>query len=426
MPDVTGGADSRTLHIPWLSDMLSKKLNPLASPQSPSIASDSPHTTGSTGGWLFGLLTPQVSSSTSQVLRSASGFLATAATMVRSPRETRSNSDVMNSHNGVLPTVAGVSAPSSVTLTTGQREDEVDGAALHGLRNILRGLHDCSKFFGALQAADGAWRIIYMAVREVTGRSTEFESFESELAAVLSIVKYYKKPGTTYALNRAIDTFCDVMTLEIKRVENLSDRFKVTWTDQGKETVYSVMKAFRNMSDSCASFQVNAQPHVEAIEASRLSVQADFSTGAASFFPYAHGVTMNQPIMHDYSINVTGTERDFFNDLKDHHLTSAEYDFQELGYEAEPRTDIVHVISEWADGVDNRPICWLYGPAGSGKSIIARTIAERYHERERLAGSFFFSRGYSERENIAKLITTIAYRLGIYHPTATPSIRQTL
>lgn len=425
MPEVTRGVESRKLHIPWLSDMLSKNKNPLASPQSPSVATDSPHTAASTGGWLFGFLTPQVSVSTPQVPQSASGSLTTAANVAQSPREIRSENGVTNSHNGVLPTTADVSAPSPATLATDQRQDEVDDAALDGLRNILQGLHDCSKFFSALQAADGAWRITYTTVKEITGRSEEFEALETELAAVLSIVKYYKKPGTTYALNQTIDNFCTAIILQIRRVENLSGRFnlKATWTGEDKEAAYSVMNAFRNISALCSSFQVNAQPHVEA---SILSVQVGLSAITTSFFPNAHGVTMNQPVMHDYSVNVTGTERDFFHDLKDHHLTSAEYDFQELGYETEPRTDVVRVISEWADGADDRPICWLYGPAGSGKSMVARAIAERYHEKERLAGSFFFSRGYSEQENTAKLITTIAYRLGTYHSAVAESIRQIL
>jgi hypothetical protein len=56
------------------------------------------------------------------------------------------------------------------------------------------------------------------------------------------------------------------------------------------------------------------------------------------------------------------------------------------------RVDLLQEIREWADGTDKRPIFWLRGLAGTGKSAIARTIAREYYERHRLAASFFFSK----------------------------------
>lgn len=47
------------------------------------------------------------------------------------------------------------------------------------------------------------------------------------------------------------------MSLQIKRVDNLSDRFTLTWTDEDKEAVYSIMNAFRDISALCLSFQVS-------------------------------------------------------------------------------------------------------------------------------------------------------------------------
>jgi hypothetical protein len=57
------------------------------------------------------------------------------------------------------------------------------------------------------------------------------------------------------------------------------------------------------------------------------------------------------------------------------------------------------------------PICWLRGPAGSGKSAIAHTIADRCHQQERLAATFFFSRGKEDRSDISKLVPTLAFQL---------------
>ncbi|KIK52272.1 hypothetical protein GYMLUDRAFT_180242, partial [Collybiopsis luxurians FD-317 M1] len=39
---------------------------------------------------------------------------------------------------------------------------------------------------------------------------------------------------------------------------------------------------------------------------------------------------------------------------------------------------------------NDHSVCWLYGPAGAGKSVIAQTLAEICMERGLLVGSFFF------------------------------------
>jgi NACHT domain len=54
--------------------------------------------------------------------------------------------------------------------------------------------------------------------------------------------------------------------------------------------------------------------------------------------------------------------------------------------------------------------------AGTGKSTIARTIAQEYHNRERLGASFFFSRGAEDRSHAGKFFTTIAAQLAHISP----------
>lgn len=49
--------------------------------------------------------------------------------------------------------------------------------------------------------------------------------------------------------------------------------------------------------------------------------------------------------------------------------------------------------------------------AGTGKSTIARTIAQEYHDRKRLGASFFFSKGVEDRSHAGMFFTTIAIQL---------------
>jgi hypothetical protein len=84
-------------------------------------------------------------------------------------------------------------------------------------------------------------------------------------------------------------------------------------------------------------------------------------------------------------------------------------------------------VLAWATYEGNDyPICWLYGPAGSGKSTIAHTIAKQCADQQKLAFSFFFSRARLERNNAAKFFLTFAYQLASFLPTIQPLVQRAL
>jgi NACHT domain len=75
------------------------------------------------------------------------------------------------------------------------------------------------------------------------------------------------------------------------------------------------------------------------------------------------------------------------------------------------RVDVLAEIYAWADGYGDQCIFWLNGIAGTGKSTIARTIADYYYQQDRLGASFFFSRGGGDVGHADKFFTTIAWQL---------------
>ncbi|KAH0551496.1 hypothetical protein GP486_007289 [Trichoglossum hirsutum] len=82
----------------------------------------------------------------------------------------------------------------------------------------------------------------------------------------------------------------------------------------------------------------------------------------------------------------------------------------------ETRVDILEQIMAWGDGDDERCIFWLSGMAGTGKSTIARTVARKYYDRNRLGASFFFSRGREDVSHASKFFTSIAVQLANKSP----------
>jgi hypothetical protein len=80
------------------------------------------------------------------------------------------------------------------------------------------------------------------------------------------------------------------------------------------------------------------------------------------------------------------------------------------------RVDLLREIHSWADGQDERCIFWLSGLAGTGKSTIARTVARSYYDKQRLAGSFFFSRGGGDVGHAARFVTSLAVQVACNVP----------
>ncbi|GAB1204280.1 hypothetical protein APSETT445_002930 [Aspergillus pseudonomiae] len=77
----------------------------------------------------------------------------------------------------------------------------------------------------------------------------------------------------------------------------------------------------------------------------------------------------------------------------------------------ETRTEIRRQITDWVASPDGKCIFWLNGMAGTGKSTIARTVAQSFKEKGLLGASFFFKKGEAERGNAKRLISTVAKQL---------------
>jgi len=74
------------------------------------------------------------------------------------------------------------------------------------------------------------------------------------------------------------------------------------------------------------------------------------------------------------------------------------------------REELLKEISDWINNVekDTPRIFWLHGPAGTGKSSIAHTIAHRFRELERLGSCFCFDRSRMAERRHEKIFSTIA------------------
>jgi len=81
------------------------------------------------------------------------------------------------------------------------------------------------------------------------------------------------------------------------------------------------------------------------------------------------------------------------------------------------RKEVLAQIDTWVKaGARGKPVLWLHGPAGAGKSAIAQTIAETCAARNQLVASFFFARTVAHRNEVKHLFPTIAVQIALSAP----------
>lgn len=86
------------------------------------------------------------------------------------------------------------------------------------------------------------------------------------------------------------------------------------------------------------------------------------------------------------------------------------------------RMKIREDITTWMSQTNSSAICWVNGPAGVGKSCIARTIAEESQEGGKLAASFFFDDSKEALTTAERLFPTIAYQIARARPKILTSL----
>lgn len=90
------------------------------------------------------------------------------------------------------------------------------------------------------------------------------------------------------------------------------------------------------------------------------------------------------------------------------------------------RLPTIEALLRWKDGSEGKPVCWMSGPAGFGKSAVSQSITELCVRDGALAASFFFLRGAGGRSSIRHFITTLAFQITVSVPELKPIVEMVL
>ncbi|CVL06772.1 uncharacterized protein FMAN_11868 [Fusarium mangiferae] len=79
--------------------------------------------------------------------------------------------------------------------------------------------------------------------------------------------------------------------------------------------------------------------------------------------------------------------------------------------EPNTRARILELIQNWADNESELPLLWLIGPAGTGKSTLARSVIDSLETSKRLIAGYMFKRGEQDRNGTNRIFSTLAMQL---------------
>ncbi|KAF9035831.1 hypothetical protein BJ165DRAFT_1615272 [Panaeolus papilionaceus] len=129
--------------------------------------------------------------------------------------------------------------------------------------------------------------------------------------------------------------------------------------------------------------------------------------------------------------NITNSNDPAFRLLYDH-ICVAAYDnsdqVDQMKCYPGTRTLFLGRLEHWlsAPGNARRLLMWLDGPMGSGKTAVARTMAERVSANNKLVGVFIFRRGQPGRSDATRFVATLAYQMALSIPLVRPHIEEQL
>ena len=141
--------------------------------------------------------------------------------------------------------------------------------------------------------------------------------------------------------------------------------------------------------------------------------------------PTVHPEVKPQPFLMNFTFSVSFTDCEYvlgMDLLMEWVATDAFYNSDELDDELQchPQTRaMLDAIMEWvgeSELMRDDFLLWLFGPAGAGKTIIAKRIAEIAADKNLLIATFFFSKSSPSRNTKDRLVATLAYQLALSVP----------
>ncbi|KAJ2923889.1 hypothetical protein H1R20_g13199, partial [Candolleomyces eurysporus] len=140
-------------------------------------------------------------------------------------------------------------------------------------------------------------------------------------------------------------------------------------------------------------------------------------TAAMSIFPSAQNFKIDNFNVHSFEDSRREGWKTLLENVASNALHDSDARFDAPKCDEDTRVEVTKELMDWIQDHEapQRLLC-MTGAAGAGKSALQQTIAEQCSDSNTLGSAFFFSAADPTRNNLSRVIPTIACQLGLHNP----------
>ncbi|KAL0957314.1 hypothetical protein HGRIS_001123 [Hohenbuehelia grisea] len=330
--------------------------------------------------------------------------------------------------------LAAVHSEAQVNASTSQPTKRVKakGNGWLALRTVLKNLAECSDGYALLKATLDE-QVNMMGYCEVEGDQTQLFTLSGRATVVCQTLCSSEKTERIVMSLRSeeLNSTTDVLKSIQRSIQSTKsslvrgDRIALA-SREGQhivQTLEDLVALLEDLHDEDTTPDGSSADDVD--EPRRSQTEASFSLqGVSTIIDSTFNNIKGKNLYNAPVYNTRETNEQF---RKLNHVAAAGIEaVAEEGCMEGTRVELLQSLRDWSDDPDAPRIFWLVGPAGAGKSAIARSLARLLLKVKLLGGSFFCSRQSSVRSNARNIIPTLAQFMARLYPKYSAALAEVL
>ncbi|CUA75362.1 hypothetical protein RSOLAG22IIIB_11679 [Rhizoctonia solani] len=252
---------------------------------------------------------------------------------------------------------------------------------LAGLCTALQSLHVGTRMFPPLNLAIGNLISCFKELEFVTGHRRDYEELILDLTTLSKSLKEYTEKSRTARMSEFIENIALRINEQIEKIESKRDQRTGKYLIDANEDNDELARWYHR------------------IEALFRQLQLDINLSTLE--------TLDEQIADHRLETMTPVKLALYNSM-------ISIEINRRGCTEGTRVQVLETLNSWACTPGTPNIYWMNGMAGTGKTTIAHTFAQKLKERKLLGASFFCTRTSAECGDVGRIIPTIAYQLARY------------
>lgn len=284
-----------------------------------------------------------------------------------------------------------------------------------GVKTTLQKVVEVSDVFPPLKSTAAGLLAICNAIDAYDDNKDEFEKLLKRVEALSRIMESCPEDVDEISsevkdrisgLARTIEEHTQILGAKLNPARSTAER--VFLHPQDRQTIAKITQEIR-FAVEIAMFEVTMENGVRMLQAVK---KVDWLKEDFKVF-----VGANKRIMGNIEETVNKLRRsDLLKKLGE--VNGAEFGNSKRGPGCIPgtRISLLAKLLSWAEDLSSPNLCWLSGPAGTGKTAVSKTLCAQLNERNVLGASFFCSLKEKDQRDVYLIIPTLARILADLRP----------